>query len=135
VVDRWEALEEGIRLFNERYFFEAHDVLEEAWMEITNPKERLFYQGLIQLAVGFYHLEGGNLKGADDVLSRGIAKLRQYEPEFMGVRLTDLLWKSGKCLNEVQAMRRGERVKKDLDPSMVPVIRYEENKGIGRRFR
>ena len=126
MVDKLEALEEGIRLFNDRHFFDAHDVLEEAWMEITNSKERLFYQGLIQLAVGFYHLEGENLIGGNNLLSRSIAKLEQYESGFLGVELHELLRKSRKCLDEVQAMKRGERVKKGLDPSMIPVIRYKK---------
>lgn len=122
-VDKWEALEEGIRLFNERYFFEAHDILEEAWMEINNSKEKLFYQGLIQLAVGFYHLNWENLNGGENLLSRAITKLEGYESGFMGVELGELLRKSKRCLNETQAMKRGERAKTNLDPDMLPVIR------------
>ena len=45
----------GIEEFNRRFFFEAHDLWEEVWVE-TVGDHRLFYQGLIQTAVGFYHL-------------------------------------------------------------------------------
>ena len=52
----------GIREFNEGKFFEAHDSFEEIWQGYREP-DREFLQGLIQAAVGLYHLEHRNLRG------------------------------------------------------------------------
>lgn len=59
---RWdwpEGYREFFRLFNERDFFEAHEVLEDVWvMEV--PPLRDYYKGLIQSAVALCHWERGN---------------------------------------------------------------------------
>ena len=52
-----ERFFQGIREFNERRYFEAHDVLEYLWQGYRDP-DRAFLQALIQTAVGFYFLYG-----------------------------------------------------------------------------
>ena len=64
-------------LFNERDFYECHEVLEDLWME-TADGNRLYYQGLIQTATAFYHLENGNLAGARKLFESGLAYLDPY---------------------------------------------------------
>ena len=49
--------------------FNAHEVLEAAWKNAPD-EERGMWQGLAQLAVGFTHVQRGNLKGATGVLTR-----------------------------------------------------------------
>ncbi len=71
------ALLEGVRLFNERAFFECHEVLEDAWRAETGPLRDL-YQGLIKAAVAFYHAERGNPNGALKVMRSGLPQLRPY---------------------------------------------------------
>lgn len=66
--------ERGVEEFNGQFFFEAHDTWEELWMQTTGP-HRLFYQGLIQVSVGFYHLSNGNYKGACSQFGKALAKL------------------------------------------------------------
>ncbi|MBE3595296.1 MAG: DUF309 domain-containing protein [Candidatus Carbobacillus altaicus] len=61
-----EAYLRFIRLFNEGEFYEAHDVLEELWMEEGHDK---FLQALIQLAVAYYHYDYGNVYGARQLLT------------------------------------------------------------------
>jgi hypothetical protein len=53
----------GVLFFNERDFFEAHEVWEDVWAECAGT-ERSFFQGLIQAAVGLLHFSRGNLRGA-----------------------------------------------------------------------
>ena len=72
-----------MQLFNERRFFEAHDVLEDVWQGLRGPA-RSFVQGLIQVAVGFHHLERGNPPGAASVFARALARLRPYAPRAWG---------------------------------------------------
>ncbi len=77
-------LQSGIQLFNQRQFFECHEVLEEAWTPERGPR-RLFLQALIHLAVGLYHRERGNPKGAASQLRKGISKLEAYRPSYEGI--------------------------------------------------
>ena len=43
--------------FNRQLYYEAHDVLEELWLPLRGRPEARFYQGLIQVAGGFVHLQ------------------------------------------------------------------------------
>jgi len=80
----------GIEEFNRGEYFEAHDTWEELWRE-TRGANRLFYQGLIQAAVGLYHLSCGNMSGATSQLLKAIAKLEQYPSPYGGLRMDELL--------------------------------------------
>jgi predicted metal-dependent hydrolase len=73
------ALRQGVEEFNGAYFFEAHETLEDLWRGTHGPL-RLFYQGLIQLAVAFYHLLNSNRRGAQNLLVKGLAKLEDFQP-------------------------------------------------------
>jgi predicted metal-dependent hydrolase len=78
-----EAFARGVRLFNERRFYESHDVLEELWRPLRGPG-RSFLQGLIQVAVALHHLEQGNRRGAQSVLERARRRLAPYAPAAFG---------------------------------------------------
>jgi hypothetical protein len=57
-----ERYKKGVWLFNNRYFFECHEILEAQWME-TIGTEKTFYQMIIHAAVAFVHWENANRKG------------------------------------------------------------------------
>jgi uncharacterized protein len=80
----------GARYFDEGRFFEAHDVWEELWMETTG-RARVFYQGMIQAAIAYYHASNNNAKGAAHLMTRSIEKLEQCTPSLEGVDLDALL--------------------------------------------
>ena len=82
-------MQEGADLFNAGRFFECHEIWEDVW-NVQPPSERLFLQGLIQVAVGFEHFKRGNLRGAVSLLERGIKKTRKYGARHRGVRLAQL---------------------------------------------
>jgi predicted metal-dependent hydrolase len=67
-------LRDGVDLFNRGDFFECHEALEAVWLE-TSGEDRVFLQGLIQIAVSFYHLRHGNLVGSARLLSAALEKL------------------------------------------------------------
>ena len=57
-----DRYKKGVWLFNNRHFFECHEILEAQWMEtIGTPKT--FFQMIIHAAVAFVHWENGNRKG------------------------------------------------------------------------
>lgn len=80
-------LAEGIRLFNEGLYFECHEALESIWLLAEGvEKERL--HALILAAVSLHHLCNGNLKGAQSVGSRAIAKLAMLQDQVMGMKIS-----------------------------------------------
>jgi predicted metal-dependent hydrolase len=60
---RRDAREAGLVAYAEGRFFEAHELLEPAWMGSADPAERDLDQGLIKLAAAYVHAERGNLLG------------------------------------------------------------------------
>jgi len=67
-------LRQGIALFNRGEFYECHEILEAAWLEASGS-QKIFLQGLIQLAVAFFHLRRGNNAGSSRLLRAGLEKL------------------------------------------------------------
>ena len=76
-----DLLVRGINFFNAGRYFEAHEIWEDLW-RITQGPLRLYYQGLVQAAVGLHHLRHGNLNGARAQLTKSVAKLAGYPPRF-----------------------------------------------------
>lgn len=113
--------EKGVEEFNSGFFFEAHDTWEELWMETTGS-HRLFYQGLIQTAVGFYHLGNENYKGACSQLTKALAKLESYLPQYHGIATEELKAQVRICLAEAQQLKDGSSG--PFDESIIPKIRW-----------
>jgi predicted metal-dependent hydrolase len=63
VAARRAAREAGIAAFEEGRFFEAHELMEPAWMGSPDPAERDLDQGLIKLAAAYVHAQRGNALG------------------------------------------------------------------------
>ena len=80
-------ISDGIALFNDCDFFAAHDFFEDIWME-AERNEKEFFQGLVQISVGCYHLICGNSKGAKSQLEKGMHKLKKYEPSYYNLDLS-----------------------------------------------
>ena len=72
---------EGIEHFNAGRYFDAHEVWEEIWLK-SSGDTKLFYQMLIQAAVGLHHYERGNARGARGMHAYVIDKLSRL-PSFM----------------------------------------------------
>jgi predicted metal-dependent hydrolase len=71
----WELWERG-------EFFEAHEVLEDAWRREENPERKLFFQGLIHCAVALVHAERKNPFGARKQLAKAKDKLARCGEEY-----------------------------------------------------
>jgi hypothetical protein len=61
--ERRHALEAGIAAYERGDFFEAHEILEPAWMGTDDIAERELLQGLIKLAAAYVHGVRGNPLG------------------------------------------------------------------------
>jgi predicted metal-dependent hydrolase len=98
------ALAAGIAQFNDALFYECHDTLEDVWSGVRGPA-RDFFQGLVQLAVAFYHLGNGNRAGALTLLGRALARLERYPDVYAGVALAPLRAAAGAWRDALAAGR------------------------------
>jgi len=85
-----EKLLKGIELFNHKEFFDCHEILEELWNEQQEPEKQLT-QGIIQIAVAYYHAGRDNSKGAIKLLTRGIPRVKPFLPQHNGMLLKAFL--------------------------------------------
>ena len=67
------GLRQGIAQFRAGDYFSAHDDWEEVWRELSG-RRRLFWQAMIQLAVGTHHWENGNQRGCRSVWNKALQK-------------------------------------------------------------
>ncbi len=115
---------QGIELFNECEFFEAHETWEELWTEYRG-EDRKFYQGMIQVAVALQHFTNGNLRGAKKVYASSCNYLQQYLPVYEGLNLEDFLAQYKRCFQaalDSETQTPTELPKPEIDPELVPEI-------------
>ncbi|KAI7996287.1 hypothetical protein LOK49_LG10G02475 [Camellia lanceoleosa] len=74
------GFKEAVALFNGGDYYNCHDLLEDLWNQAQEPPRTLFH-GILQCAVGFYHLFNQNHKGAMMELGEGLCKLRKMNFE------------------------------------------------------
>ena len=75
------------RCFNAQLYYEAHDVLEEIWLPIRGQAQARFYQGLIQMAGGFVHLQKQRLGPAARLFALALANFETYPGHHAGIDL------------------------------------------------
>lgn len=96
-----EEFWQGVEQFNQQEFYACHDTLEALWIEAFEPQKR-FYQGVLQIAVACHHLMNLNWRGAVILLGEGIGRLSDYQPDYEGIDVTDLVMQSFQLLKALQ---------------------------------
>lgn len=79
---------QGIEHFNAGRYFDAHEVWEEIWLR-SSGDTKVFYQMLIQAAVGLHHYERGNARGARGMHANVVDKLDRLPSFVMSLDLDD----------------------------------------------
>ncbi|MEM9212880.1 MAG: DUF309 domain-containing protein [Cyanobacteria bacterium P01_F01_bin.150] len=82
----WQGVEE----FNTKDFYACHDTWEAIWLEAIEV-DRNFYQGLIQIAVGLYHLRNHNWQGCVILMGEGLQRLGAYQPDYFEIEVTPFI--------------------------------------------
>jgi uncharacterized protein len=100
----------GVEQFNSGEFYACHDTLEAVWI-VAPEADKKFYQGILQVAVGLYHLGNQNLRGAVILLGEGSNRLRSYPLDYAQLDLYNFLQQVIKLLTELQT-----RSPQSLDP-------------------
>lgn len=101
------------RCFNERKYYEAHDVLEHLWLQCHDENHR-FFKGLIQIAGAFVHLQkqflrpdhpkdGRRLRPAVRLFHLGTSNLDPYRPRHMQLDVDALCAACARLAAEIAA--------------------------------
>jgi uncharacterized protein len=96
-----EEFWQGIDQFNRGEFYACHDTLEAIWIEAP-VVDKKFYQGILQIAVGLYHLGNHNWRGAVILMGEGLNRLREYHPEYGGIDVGQFSEDASELLSEIQ---------------------------------
>jgi len=100
---------EGIALHNRGEYFEAHEKLENAWLQ-ADEFEGYLYRALLQVSVAHLHLENGNLAGAVKLLMRVHRWLDPLPDSCRGVELASLRHSVGELRGTLyRALDEGRR--------------------------
>lgn len=97
-----EEFWQGVDQFNRGEFYACHDTLEAIWIEAP-VFEKKFYQGILQIAVGLYHLGNHNWRGAVILMGEGLNRLREYEPEYHGIDVERFREDAAELLSAIQS--------------------------------
>ncbi len=114
---------EGILLFNQGRYFEAHEELEAAWNE-ERGKIRELYQGILEAAVTYLHITRSNYAGALKVYGRSMRWLQGWPELCRGVNVGQLRRDMEEAITEVKHMGPS-RLKEFKQSSLKPVV-WEE---------
>ena len=113
---------DGITLFNEHEFFEAHEVWEDAWHMAYGLKHS-FYQGMIQCAVALEHYRRSNPRGVASLYKSYQTKFKDVPNIFMGLNVEQFLAAMRAVLQPVvEANPLPEHGVIQLDLSRTPTI-------------
>lgn len=100
---------EYIELFNERDFYDCHEVLEDLWLDYFGPSRR-YYQGLIHLASAYLLLMRGKMRGCRARFESTLGYLEEYPEHYLNLDLQPLRENVLMWLNRLAAAKEGEVV-------------------------
>ncbi len=115
----------AIEQFNNGEYFEQHETLERMWRAEAGPVREL-YQGILQIGVGFYHLQRGNHTGALHLLERGLQRLAPLAPVCLGIDVARLIAETERCIDIFQSSRAHSA---EVERSLIPHIHFSAGDG------
>lgn len=82
----------GLSLFDDREYFECHEVIEALWLETPSEDPyRDLYKGVIQAAAAIYQLDRGITSGALGLYRTSTGYLEAYRPSALGLDVDKLI--------------------------------------------
>jgi predicted metal-dependent hydrolase len=113
----------GLEAFNAGDYYDAHEYWEELWSVYQLP-DRTLIQGLIQMAVGCFHITNDNLSGARGLFGKALPKLEANEPSGRGLDMSMLAAFVRQALEQVNMIETCA----EFDWSLVPKLAVTEGK-------
>ena len=115
----------GIVKFNEGDFFEAHELLEEAWMAESGPGREL-YRAILQIAVAYYQIQVENFEGAIKMFLRVRKWIDKLPDTCRGVNIQKLRKDSNRVFDVVQCL--GKTGLNEFDFELLQPVEYSISK-------
>lgn len=115
---------EGISMFNEGKYFEAHEALETAWREETGMLREL-YRGILQVGVAYYHLQRGNCVGAIKMLDKADRCLQPFPDVCCSVHVAPLRADAARVKGEL--LRLGPSRLHLFNQALIKAIRLDRS--------
>jgi hypothetical protein len=114
----------GVDLFNQRYYWEAHEAWERVWHACDKARTQgLFVQGLIQVAAALLRWHLGSERGARSLYASGMERLgparREFPRGYMGLPVEEWCRDVEACF---MALPPADAPRPTLHPRL-PVIR------------
>ena len=121
---------EGIRAFNSGGYFDAHEIWEEIWLR-SSGEAKLFYQALIQAAVGLHHYGRGNMRGARGMHKNVMEKLDRLPRVFMSLDLEEF---RGAFAGFFADLEREPEPSGEKQPPVIRLLKGEVGEGDPRQY-
>jgi uncharacterized protein len=123
-LDDWNDLERGVKLFNAGNFQHAHEAWEDVWKR-HDEDERLFLQGIIQLAAACHHVAAhSSYRGAVNNLIKSKGKLEVFAPRYLHIEVQPLLDSIEQIKEELENI--GQRDFESSDRHALPKIQFHK---------
>lgn len=123
-VEDWQEFEHGVRLFNSGKFWHSHEAWEEVWKR-HKEDERLFFQGVIQLAAAYHQLvTKKSYKGMMNNFNKAHAKLEVFQPEYLGISVAPLLGSIRQAKEEAE--RLGPYDLEQFNYDLIPKLEFHK---------
>ena len=109
-------IEKGVALFNDRQFWHAHEAWEELWLQ-SKGEEKVFLQGLIQLAAAYHHVQRGTFRGGVRLFDAALRKLERFAGDYHEIDRAEAV---AAAARHCERIARGE----NIDAGEFPKLRY-----------
>ncbi len=108
------------RCFNAQLYYEAHDVLEELWLGRRAEEEARYYQGLIQFAGAFVHLQKNRLHPAARLFLLTLKNWKSYPDSYLGFNLQEV---RELAQHNIAQLEKGEFKINPWTPKLAPQLK------------
>ena len=84
IVEKEQAISDGISYFNNERFWECHEILEGVWKNCTG-NEKFLVQGLILVAAGLVHYQKDEDEICISIFNRALTKLENSDGQYLSL--------------------------------------------------
>lgn len=112
--------QEAIARFNAGEYYTQHDLFEAQWMEETRPVRDL-YRAILQVGIGYYHIQRGNYRGALKTLQKSVQWLLLLPDMCQGVDVRQL--RADSFAVRAELLRLGEAGLGAFDQALLKPVR------------
>lgn len=115
-----KEFDEGLSLFNNKQFFECHEVWESLWMRTPDDRAHLL-KGLLQAAIALHHFRRNNYEGARKLYEGQKRILAPFRPQAIGLDLATFDRDMDICCAALSQTAPGSAPR--IDPARIPTLR------------